>query len=616
MDNIYKIILEETLAGYWDWNIKDNTVVLSPAFKAMFGYNEHELPSATNIWARLIHPDDHPLMETYVKKYLRSGGKELFNIEVRYYHKNGSVVWINSKGWIVEWNGLQPVRMLGCHIDITKRKRAEEKLEISEQTFRNAFEYSPIGMVLVSPQGKFLKVNKSICELLGYTPEELITKTFQELTHPDDLEADMALLHKTLNKEIQTYQMEKRYFHKSGATIWIVLNVSLVLDHLGEPLYFVSQIKDITEQKITEAALRESERRWAFASEGSGGGIWDLDLKNNTIFHSKQCLAMIGLNEDEFSSKPGQWTSRVHPDDREKYIADVRAYLRGETEMYSNQHRVLCKDNTYKWILDRGKVIEFDADNKPARVIGTHTDITDQKNKEQQLRETLDVVSGQNNRLLNFAYIVSHNLRTHSSNFKMIMDLLRDPEMEPQEKDELLNNLEKVSEQLNETITNLNEVVSIQTHVDIKTVDLNLYNYFRRTVELLSDDINTWGIDVYNRIPADCVIKYNPAYMESILLNFLSNGIKYRSLTQRPTISIDFFKEGKKYGFIIADNGIGINLKKHGDQLFGMYKTFNGNLDAKGMGLFITKNQVESFGGRIEVESELGSGTTFKVYLN
>ncbi|QHS54673.1 PAS domain S-box protein [Mucilaginibacter sp. 14171R-50] len=615
MENIYKIILEETLAGYWDCYLQEDKVILSAAFKAMFGYLDHELPDTTETWAKLILPEDMPRMDACLKAHYESHGKNPFNIDVRYKHKNGSIVWINTTGRVIEWDGGTPLRMVGCHIDITDKKTIEQTLEISEETFRNAFEYSPIGVVLVSMAGKFMKVNKSICEMLGYTAEELMTKTFQEITHPEDLEADLALLQKTLSGEIRTYNLEKRYIKKDGSFIWILLFVALVRDKTGEPLYFVSQIKDITERKKAESQLKESERRWIFASEGTGGGIWDFDLRNNTIFHSKQCLSMIGLEEHEFSNEPGQWTKRVHPDDRERYIADVRAYIEGKTDIYSNQHRVLCKDGTYKWILDRGKVIEYDENNKAARIIGTHIDITEQKQQEQHLRETLEVVSSQNNRLLNFAYIVSHNLRTHASNFKMIMDVLADPHTSEEEKTELSGHLAKVSEQLNETITNLNEVVSIQTNVDIQKSEIDLLSYFNRAVALLSNDISLWHIHIDNQMPPDCTLVYSPAYLESIILNLVSNAIKYRSATEHPEITFKYFNEHGRQGFTIADNGIGIDMEKNGNDLFGMYKTFNGNRDAKGMGLFITKNQVEALGGKIEVTSQLGKGTTFKVYL-
>lgn len=616
MENIYKIILEETLAGYWDCYLREDRVIYSSVFKNIFGYEDEELPNTTETWASLIISEDRPRMDACLKQHYESHGKKPFNIDVRYRHKNGSIVWINSTGRVIEWDNDEPVRMVGCHIDISDKKLTEQTLEISEETFRNAFEFSPIGMVLVSVQGKFLKVNKSICDMLGYTADKLITKTFQEITHPEDLEADLALLQKTLDKEVSGYQMEKRYLKKDGGIIWVLLNVGIVRDKAEAPLYFVSQLKDITEHKRAEIILKESERRWIFASEGSGGGIWDLDLVNNTVFHSKQCLSMIGLQEHEFSNIPGQWTNRVHPDDRDKYVADVRAYINGESDFYSNQHRVLCKDGTYKWVLDRGKIIEFDANSKPIRIIGTHTDITDQKEQEQQLRETLEVISGQNNRLLNFAYIVSHNLRTHASNFKMLMDVLTDPVTNDTEKQELSNHLAKVSEQLNETIANLNEVVSIQTNLNIQTAEVNLLNYFNRAIALLANDIKTLDVDIENLIPADCSLIHSPAYLESIIFNLISNAIKYRPANARPKITLSYFKDGnERGGFIVADNGIGIDLQKHGSDLFGMYKTFNGNRDAKGMGLFITKNQIEALGGKIEVESQLGKGTTFKVYL-
>jgi PAS domain S-box-containing protein len=617
MKNIYKIILEETLAGYWDWHIKENEIVLSPAFKAIFGYQDNELPNTIISWQELIVPDDRARMDKCLAGHFESRGSKAFNIDVRYKHKNGSITWINTTGRVIEWDGNKPIRMVGCHIDITAKKKTEQTLKISEETFRNAFEYSPIGMILVSTDGKFLKANKSLCDMLEYTATELLEKTFQEITHPDDLKADLDLLQKTLNGEINSYKMEKRYFTKSGSIIWIFLHVSLVLNQNNEPLYFVSQVKDITEWKNADVALRESERRWIFASEGSGGGIWDWDLLNNTIFHSEQCIRMIGYEPWEFDNTPDVWAKRVHPDDRQKYMDDIKAYINGETNTYSNQHRVLCKDGTYKWIWDRGKVIEYDENGKPTRIIGTHADITEQKQQEERLRHTLDMVSGQNSRLLNFAYIVSHNLRTHSSNFKMIMDILSDPSTSKSEREELSGHLKQVSEQLNDTIANLNEVVSIQTNIDIQTYEINLHNYFNRAIELLHNDISRWEVNVDNRIPIDCKLVYNPAYMESIVFNLLSNAIKYRSLVRNPEVTISYFNipEGK-YGFVVSDNGIGINLKKYSDQLFGMYKTFNGNHDAKGMGLFITKNQVESFGGSIEVISEVDKGTTFTVYLN
>jgi PAS domain S-box-containing protein len=121
-----------------------------------------------------------------------------------------------------------------------------------DSLFQSAFEFAAIGMALVSPEGKWLRVNRAICEITGYTEAELLERTFQDITHPDDLEADLENVHKMLAGEIKTYQMEKRYFHKNGSIVWILLSVSLVRTKSGEPLFFISQIQDITRQKASE----------------------------------------------------------------------------------------------------------------------------------------------------------------------------------------------------------------------------------------------------------------------------------------------------------------------------------------------------------------------------
>ncbi|MBM3881470.1 MAG: PAS domain S-box protein [Verrucomicrobia bacterium] len=151
----------------------------------------------------------------------------------------------------------QIVGLQGVAWDITERKRAEETLRESEARFASAFEFAAIGKALVAPEGRWLKVNRALCELTGYPADELLTKTFQDLTHPDDLQADLEFVRQMLAGERQTYQMEKRYFHKQGQVVWVLLSVSLVRDGQGQPLYFIAQIQDITERKQGQERIRE-----------------------------------------------------------------------------------------------------------------------------------------------------------------------------------------------------------------------------------------------------------------------------------------------------------------------------------------------------------------------
>ncbi len=135
---------------------------------------------------------------------------------------------------------------------------AEKALEESEERFRSAFDYATVGMALVAPDGCWLKVNRSLCEIVGYSEDELLSTNFQSITHPDDLETDLEFVRQMLAGEIDTYQMEKRYLHKAGQVVWVLLSVSLVRDSQGRPLYFISQIQDITERKRVESSLRDS----------------------------------------------------------------------------------------------------------------------------------------------------------------------------------------------------------------------------------------------------------------------------------------------------------------------------------------------------------------------
>ena len=515
---------------------------------------------------------------------------------------------------------ISPMHVENQHItlasirNVTEKKELYNQLRISNDQFKGAFEYSSIGMALISKEGRWLKVNKSVCDIVGYSEKELLAKTFQDITHPDDLDLDLEHVGKMLRGEIESYHMEKRYFHKNGHVVWVLLSVSLAKDPEGQPVHFVSQIKNITERKMAEKALRESEERWQFALEGAGEGVWDWNAKTNKVFFSRQWKRLLGFDEHEIGDELSEWDSRVHPDDKEQCYKDLGSHMQGETEVYLNEHRLLCKDGKYKWILDRGKVIEWDAERKPLRVIGTHSDITPLKIKEKELQETVELVNEQNARLMNFAHIVSHNLRSHTGNFQLLVDLL-DRETDEAERLQMIKFLKENSQSLNETIKHLNDVVQININTSIVRENLKLKEYVNKVADVVRAEMNQLNATVLNNIADDVFVHFNPAYLESVFLNFLSNGLKYRHAERQPKIVFEMKEaNGKKY-LAITDNGVGINLKKYKEKLFGLYKTFHGNNDARGVGLFITKNQVEAMGGKIEVESTLNEGTTFKIFF-
>ncbi|UWX54102.1 PAS domain-containing sensor histidine kinase [Maribacter litopenaei] len=248
-------------------------------------------------------------------------------------------------------------------------------------------------------------------------------------------------------------------------------------------------------------------------------------------------------------------------------------------------------------------------------LIGISLDITNIKQNEKELRNLIDVTSLQNKKLINFAHIVSHNLRSHTANFSMLLDFLQHEEDE-EEKTKLLEMLNSASGNLLETIENLNEVVAINTNINVEKKVVNLYEKIKSVEQNLEKFVNENEAEIITNIPENETLKVIPQYLDSILINFITNAIKYKHPDRKSKLNISTTIEDGYTILSFQDNGLGIDLKKYGNKLFGMYKTFHSHENARGIGLYITKNQVEAMGGKIEVESKVGVGTTFKIYFN
>jgi len=246
--------LVESLDGIvWEINASDfRFTFVSKQSERILGYSpERWLAELT--WQDLIHPEDLDHVLTTCGKAIEEGRNH--DLEYRMIAADGRVVWIRDIATVVV-DGGRPTKVRGALLDITERKRAEEALRQSEELFRSTFEHAPIGMVLASTDGRFLQANQSICEMLGYSEEELTSTTWQAVTHPDDLDIGLDLVRRTLAGEMDSNQFEKRYFHKLGHVVWAQLSFSLLRGDDGRPLHFISQIQDITRRKLAEEQLQ------------------------------------------------------------------------------------------------------------------------------------------------------------------------------------------------------------------------------------------------------------------------------------------------------------------------------------------------------------------------
>lgn len=236
-------------------SIEGQYLKVNPRFARMLGYNEEEL-TLKHI-PDISHPDDYAGDMLFLQK-MTSGETQTGTREKRYIRKDGQVLWAFLTSSCARDASGKVLYLITQMQDITERRQFEQTIQESEERFRSAFDYAAIGMALVSIEGRFLRVNQAVCRLTGYAIDELLQKTFQEITHPDDLEIDLEFIRRTLTGELQTYQMEKRYIHREGQPVWIQLNVSPVKDSTGKVQYFVAQMQDITGRKTAEEQLRRA----------------------------------------------------------------------------------------------------------------------------------------------------------------------------------------------------------------------------------------------------------------------------------------------------------------------------------------------------------------------
>jgi light-regulated signal transduction histidine kinase (bacteriophytochrome) len=269
--------------------------------------------------------------------------------------------------------------------------------------------------------------------------------------------------------------------------------------------------------------------------------------------------------------------------------------------------------NNVIWVRSKGVPV-LDSYGKCITLKGIFQDIDSIKKKGITLQSSINLLDDQNKRLQNFAYIVSHNLRSHAGNLKFMVNLFEESTMKD-DRAEIFSHIKTISESLSATMGHLDEIVRIQSEISKERKLIDFDTTFNNVASALHTNIVASGAEINTDFTNCPKVNYIPAYLESIFQNLLTNAIKYRHPDRKPVINCATHKVGNEVYLVFEDNGMGIDLQRFGDQLFGMYKTFHHNSDSKGIGLFITRNQVEALGGSIKVDSTVNVGTKFTVKL-
>jgi PAS domain S-box-containing protein len=498
--------------------------------------------------------------------------------------------------------------------DLSRRQKAEEAMRESEARFRGAFDFAAIGMAIVAPDGRYLRVNQSLCDIVGYSDRELLAMDFQSITHPDDLESDLSLGRKLLDGSIPYIHLEKRFLHKNGKIIWILVSVSLVRDAQSQPLYSVAQIQDITKRKEAEEAHRQSEERFAKAFGSNPDGIAISTRSEGRILEVNDAyVRMMGYERVELLGKTVGELGIWDPQEREKVLAKLA------------QERSI-RDYETQFHIKGGKTIQVQISLEEIQVqqepclLTTIRDITEGRLMERRLRaaQKMEAVGrlagGVAHDFNNLLMIISGSaqmLEKAQHNGESNAHYLAQIQAATDKAASLTGQLLAFSRQqvLNPTVLNLNAVVRDMWKLlppllgeDIETVlhlasDLANVSADRGQIEQV---IMNLAVNARDAMPKGGKLLLETANVE---LNDAAASRHGAGIPAGPYVML-----------AVTDTGIGMDAETQA-KIFEPFFTTKELGKGTGLGLATVYGIVKQSAGYVWVYSEVGKGSSFKVYL-
>lgn len=596
-----KEILESLSDGVWLLDKEGRLLTVSEKFWSHLGKSSPKETISVQDFKEHVFDEDLSVLESLVDP--QSNYTEVSSVIMRFIHESGKWVWFEVKvKQIKEYH-----RAFIC-FDISVSKERERIYLEFDQMNRT-------GGWLIDVATSKIFWTESMYLVYGMDPEQPTPSIDDAINYYKEGES-RERIRKLFREAVELgkpFDSDFEFVDARGRSKWVKGRGKPIMKN-GVCVKVYGTLQDITDDKRKEREIAEETKRQFDEIFNSTYQFCAILESDGTILNvNNQALEFGDVQLSEVVGKKfweAFWWQNSKKN-KSRLKNSVKAAVSGETVRY----------NTAIWDRNRQEVaIDFSlksmstSGNASPLLIAEGRVIQDMIDIQRDLETMVKSVSKHNETLRNFAHIVSHNLRSHASNISLLSGILKDSVGEPLEQN-IQSMLEQASERLTDTIGHVNDVVIMNTEGEVSTERINLKKITDEsvsTVSAISDDV---GADIRLNISPLIDVYATYAYLESALLNLITNSIKYRSDERECLIQIAAKKKKDRVFLTVEDNGLGIDMEKHGKNLFGMYKTFHGNPDARGIGLFITKNQVESMGGSISLESQVNRGTKFTIEL-
>lgn len=613
-ENSLRLALEAAEAGTWTWDVEKNQIVRGPWMNRLLGLDAVETYLPSEEFYAPIHPDDRPMAETRMKDCLSRG--ESYHATMRILRSDGSIRWIQDHGRpILDPDG-KIMCMTGVSIDITGYKNTEEALRRSEMEYRTTFESAGIAKTQIDPiTGRFIRVNPKMCELTGYTKEELLQRTYQDITHPDDREDSDQVQRRAITAGKNEYSLQKRYIRKNGEFVHVEVTSSIIRSPEGIPLRILGVIQDITQRVRAESALRDNEEWLRLATEAGNIGTWEFNNITGRLRWSDRCKALFGVpKETEISYEFA--LSRMHPEDRERVDQAVRdAFAATTGGDFTVEYRIF-RDGKIRWHLSKGRP-QFEGEGvhrHVSRLVGMVFDITERKELqaelERRVQERTSALQEKNEQLETFSYTVAHDLRAPLRAMQGLGTVLKEDYSQsiPQEGKVLLDRIITASEKMDHLVNDLLKYTRAST-AEIEQEPINLEEVLQNVLIDLGEEINRRNATIEIRHPLPAAIGSHEGIYH-VFYHLIYNAISFARPDVPPKVKITSSAYDNRMRVEIQDNGIGI-APEHQERIFRMFEKLHAQDSGTGSGLAIVRRSVERMGGSVGVHSTPGEGSTF-----
>lgn len=455
--------------------------------------------------------------------------------------------------------------------------------------------------------------NKGIQGVFGYKKEEVgkTSKWWFDRIHPEDSIKMSIKLYSFIEQKTEKWQDEYRFKCADGTYKYVFDRGFLVKDEEGNAIRMIGAIQDVTKQKEEEQRLKLLET--VITQTKDAVIITESEKQSKTIpkivFVNPAFTEMTGYKSSEVIGKtPIVFMGRKSV---KNDIGNLSKALKGREE-FKFETLNHTKTGEEYWV-NFSMIPITNQEGEHSHWISIQRDITEEKKQEKEKEQLIRELTQNNKDLKQFSYITSHNLRAPLSNLTGLLNLMHEIPVENDELREIINGFSTSTNLLNETINDLVKVVIIKDNPSINKEEVLIKDVFENVFNQLSYLISLHKPILKIELEKVTILNINKAYLESILLNLFTNAIKYRSPKRTLRIFVSSKEIGNQIILVFKDNGIGIDLERNGDKIFGLYQRFHNYSDSKGLGLYLVKSQVESMGGTISVESEVDKGTTFTI---